>query len=390
MAHVVEINQIEELEHYYLIWNNLWPQTPGATFFHSLDWVKTFWQHFGRHQKLRVLIVYRDGAPIGILPLTITHEQTRVGRIRVLTYPLQDWASFFGPIGPHPAETLLAAAQHIRQTRRGWDLLDLRWVDRDAVRHDALYRDTSDRGHTPQAMQAAGFHARESVWKETAIIDCRGTWDQYWADRTAKFRNNLRRQEKKAAELGKVEYIRYRPRGAAFGEADPRWDLYDVCVGLAERSWQGSSPDGTTLSHTPVRRFFRDAHALAARTGTLDLNLLKINGRPAAFAYNYHCQGYVFGLRIGYDPDFARIAVGNLLYLRSFRDSFQRGDQTFDMGTGSLEIKRDWLTTIGRIYRYTHYPIAAPRIQLLRVKHWMQRRFCQTDEAAASKNARCK
>ena len=104
MPEVVEINDIDELEHYWLIWNALLAETPGASFFHSLDWLATYWKHFGHRQKLRVLVVYSRGIPVGIVPLTVICERTRVGRIRTLTYPLHDWGSFYGPIGPNPKQ----------------------------------------------------------------------------------------------------------------------------------------------------------------------------------------------------------------------------------------------------------------------------------------------
>ena len=44
------------------------------------------------------------------------------------------------------------------------------------------------------------------------------------------------------------------------------------------------------------------------------------------------------------------------------------------MGVGSLDIKQQWLTSMVNTYRYTHYPLASVRSQLLRLKHWWDRR----------------
>lgn len=38
----------------------------------------------------------------------------------------------------------------------------------------------------------------------------------------------------------------------------------------------------------------------SARPGGLDLSLLLGGGEPAAFAYNYHYAGGVYGLRMGH------------------------------------------------------------------------------------------
>jgi CelD/BcsL family acetyltransferase involved in cellulose biosynthesis len=361
MAYVVEINRVEDLEPLRLVWHALWTKTRRATFFQTLDWLQTYWRHFGRNQKLRALVVHSGGEPIGILPLTVITESTRIGRVRVLTYPLHDWGTFYGPIGPNLTATLTVAMQHLHRTPRDWDLLDLRWVNKHEL----------DRGRTPQAMQSAGFQGRESIWTETALVEFGGTFDDYLNSRTTRFRSNVRRYERRVAKMGDVAYERYRPLGAAQGDDDPRWDLFDECVELAERSWQGSSPDGTTLSSPPVHQFLRDAHRMAAKTGTLDLNLLRIDGHPAAFGYNYHWQGQVYGLRAGYAPEFAKGGVGSVLYLNTFRDSIERGDHSIDLGVGSIGVKQNWLTRVARSFRYTHYPLGAPRAQLLRLKHWL-------------------
>ncbi len=365
MIHIEEVNDHFELASYRLLWKSLLAQTRGATFFHSLDWLQTYWKHFGGSQRLRVLVVCSDRQPVGILPLVVRTESTRVGRIRVLTYPLHDWGTFFGPIGPNTTATLTAGLRHIRQTPRDWDMIDLRWVDQEG----------HDRGRTQRAMKLAGFHACKQGWDQAAVVDLNGTWDEYFRSHTQKWQCNVRRLQRRLAERGKVRLLRYRPQGAAEGDGDPRWDLYDTCVEIAQRSWQGSSTTGTTLCHASVADYFRDAHAAAARTGSLDLNLLLLDETPVAFAYNYRHQGQVYGLRKGFDPAFSSLGPGTVLQSMMLEDSFRRGDRCFDMGAGYPEDKRNWETSIATSYRFTHFPITVARAQLLRVKRWFQERI---------------
>ncbi|MGQ9760654.1 MAG: GNAT family N-acetyltransferase [Thermogutta sp.] len=109
-------------------------------------------------------------------------------------------------------------------------------------------------------------------------MDGRIGWERCWNTRSAKFRSNLRRAERRLAACGRVKFIRYRPSGAPRGEDDPRWDLFNACVELATRSWQGRQSQGNTLSHEHVDEFLREAHEKALRLGCLDLNLLIVNG----------------------------------------------------------------------------------------------------------------
>jgi CelD/BcsL family acetyltransferase involved in cellulose biosynthesis len=357
MPVVTEIRDVEQLEALRLPWSVLYSKTPARSFFHTMDWLLAYWRNFGEGQQLRVLVVSSGGEMIGILPLVVRRERTRLGWLRVLTYPLQDWGSYYGPIGGQPAATLLAAMLHLKESPRDWDVCDLRWIDGE-----------TDRGRTRRAMELSGFAACPGIWDETCVLDLPETWDAYFARLTSKFRNNIRRAEKKLAELGEIELERYRPLGAASGDDDPRWELFDECVELARRSWQASSLDGTTLCHSEVASFFRETHAAAARHGALDLAVLRLSGRAIAFGYNYHAQGSIYGLRAGYDPEFASCGAATVLIARMIGDSISRGDRRFDLGVATKEVKTRWQPRLIPLGRVTHYP-ASPRAQLLKLKH---------------------
>jgi CelD/BcsL family acetyltransferase involved in cellulose biosynthesis len=359
--HVTEINRPEDLAALRLLWQALLGQTRGATFFHSLDWLEAYWRHYGHEQRLRVLVVRSGDEVLGIVPLVVRQERTRLGRLRMLTYPLDDWGVFYGPIGPQPAACLTAALAHLRARPRDWDLISLRWVHRDA----------HDQGRSERAMRFVGWRPQEEIGHHAPAIDLRGGWEAYWSSRGHRWRGNVNRSERKLAAAGGIEYVRYRPEGAARGDGDPRWDLFDACRHIAQQSWQGSSPSGTTLSHASVEHFLRDAHQTAAHAGGLDLNLLYVAGRPAAFAYNYHYHGHLYGLRMGYDPVVTRDGAGTVLWRKMIEDSFARGDHTFDLGPDSLEVKKAWQTSVEISYRYTCYA-PAPRPQALRLKRGLQ------------------
>ena len=215
-------------------------ETAGASFFHSLEWLECYWKHFGQEQELRVLVISDGQRPAGILPLVVRTEATRVGRVRVLTYPLHDWATFFCPIGPCPAAILTAGMHHVRRTPRNWDVLDLRWIDADG----------DDFGHTPAAMAEAGLRPCRQKWDRTSLVELPKLWPDYWQRREPKFRKNIVRLEERMAERGRVEFVRCRADVCSTGfsrnvvelpaEAGTtsmrRWDLYDACVALCNEA----------------------------------------------------------------------------------------------------------------------------------------------------------
>lgn len=378
MITVQEINDFQALEQFSEPWGALLAETPGATFFHTLDWLLAYARHYRQNAAPRVLVMSERGSLVGIVPLVIRSEPRRIGSVRVLTYPLDDWGSFYGPIGSRPAEVLAAAAHYISRTRRStagtWDLFDLRWID--ATSPAVQY--------TPAALEQAGFTVYPTLRTTTAVIDLGQTWEEFVARWTSKFRNNYRRHERRLEELGDVEHIHYRPRGVLAGDADPRWDLLEDCLAVAAQSWQGQSQSGTTLSHVSIEPFIRDVHQTAARAGGLDLHLIRVNTKPVAFAYNYHYRGSVFGLRIGFLPELSKVGVGNVMYGYAIRAAFQQRDRVYDMGPGSLDIKRFLATRYVPIWQFTHYRTLAPLAQALRLKQIATRFLPGRDRAESA------
>ena len=362
MMRVEEINRLEDLSPYRLRWQRLLGETRGATFFQSLDWLDCYLRHFGEGLRLRVLLVSHERRSLGILPLVVRTYSSRLGMVRSLGYPLDDWGSFFGPIGPNPTATLLAGLRHIRETPRDWDVIDLNWV-----------QDTLDRGRTEHAMRRASLAPLRRVTAAAAMVEFETDWEGYLESRSRHVLKNLRRTERKLASAGAVEHVHYRPRGAAWGDSDPRFDLYDACEKIAGKSWQARSTcGGNTLSSTSVRDFLRDAHCRAAAAGAVDIQLLRVAGQPVAFTYGYHLAGLTTGLRMGFDAEFSRDGAGALVCARSLESCCRSGDYGYDLGLNYLHYKRNWLTRIALCERYTHYA-PRPRPQLLRMKGLWQR-----------------
>ena len=365
MNRIVEVGNIEELNSHRLLWNSLLSKTQGANFFQSFGWLNAYWRHFGSDQTLRVLIIYEDDKPVGILPLVVRSEQTLAGRVRVLTYPLHDWGTFYGPIGPDTIAILRAGLGHVRNTRRDWDMLDLRWIN----------SENCDFNLTEQAMCDSGLHSNTQVWSETGIANMSGTWEEYWQNQNGrKWRRNVKRAERRLARQGNVTFIRHRPASEANGDGDPRWNLYDDCLKVARKSWQSSSKTGTTISHKSVEPFLRDTHKAASQYGSVDVNLLYLDREPIAFLYNYYYDGSIYGLRMGFDPAYAASAPGLVITKAAVEDCFTRKDRYYDFGVGSTRIKQRWVNMKATSYRYTHFPKTSAIAQVLRLKRWYVQR----------------
>jgi len=162
-----EINDAEELDSLQEVWNELLAQTPQANFFQTLDWLQTYWKHFGEAQRLRILVIEEEGEACGILPLVVKQEWTKVGPLNYLTYPLDYWGSFYGPIGPDPDRVLAAGLEYLSNVGLDADVLELRWISDELCENDRV----------EHLLNSAQFSPVRSDLDSTSVINFSGiTW----------------------------------------------------------------------------------------------------------------------------------------------------------------------------------------------------------------------
>ncbi len=349
-----EINSISQLVSLHSDWHRLLQHTDAATFFQTPEWFEVYWRFFGENQRLRLLVVEQGGELVGIIPFVVTSESRRCGRVRVLTYPLDDWGTRFGPISADPDACLMAAVDHFQETRRDWDVLSLRWMPAEQAQSVAA----------ESAANGIGFYSE--VRQRIGRLNLPADWNEYLSQRTSKYRNNLRRAIRRIEEeFGTPNYLRYRPEPGS--QVD--WQLYDACDQVARNSWQAESTTGSTLCHASVEEFLRATHEVAVSLGAADVNLLYVNDEPIAFGYNYVFQNEVYGLRTGYHADWHAYAVGGVMLARMLEDGVERGDALYDLGPGTLEYKQRAGAEVFEIMELNYYCNVAPKAQVMRLKH---------------------
>jgi CelD/BcsL family acetyltransferase involved in cellulose biosynthesis len=361
---VDEINQLSDLDAIEADWRRLLAQTAGFSFFQTLDWLRATWNNYGDRQRLRVQVMRKGGQIVGIVPWCVRTERRRVGRVRILTYPLADWGTFYGPLGPDPRTAVRAALCHVAETPRDWDMIDLRWVDEAASEFLA----------TGEAFREAGFDYRARPRMEVRFCRFAEGWDAYLASRSRNWRRKMKYDIESLEKTGAVQLVRYRP-AAGEGTAAEHDAIYQTCEEIAAKTWQAGDPSQSTLSSPRVREVLRTAHHAAAALGMLDANILLVADRPVAFNYNYVAEGRAYGLRCGYDPTTGLESCGRVLLYKMLEDGFRRGDVEYNFGPGRQPYKERFGTDTRRAYTFRHYARFSLRSQLMHLKERVESRI---------------
>lgn len=146
---------------------------------------------------------------------------------------------------------------------------------------------------------------------------------------SAKLRQNLRRWTKKAGAIELERLTAYSRSGL------------DEGLAIEAAAWKGAS--GTSIAAYPeLRHFYAAVARLAARRGELALYYLRAQGKRIAFLFALEDDRQVYALKVGYDPAFADLSPGNLLFAEVARSAEKRGLLELDFMGHADEWKRRW------------------------------------------------
>jgi CelD/BcsL family acetyltransferase involved in cellulose biosynthesis len=146
--------------------------------------------------------------------------------------------------------------------------------------------------------------------------------DVGWADPLRKLkarrRSDLRRARRRAEAIGATE--------ARIEAPDPRElaaGLLSEALRIEASGWKGRT--GTAVARDPRQDvLYRRYAAAAAEAGILRLGFLRIEGRAVAMQVAAECDGRLWLLKVGYDPEVARCSPGSLLMVETIRYAVAR------------------------------------------------------------------
>jgi CelD/BcsL family acetyltransferase involved in cellulose biosynthesis len=330
---IVRFNTLEELSPYAQAWDHLAAGVP----FRSWTWLSTWWRHYGEDSnamrpkcELFVLAVFDEGDMlVGLAPWFIQSTAAFGPVVRMLGTGevCSDYLTLLSSRGMEEdvaelvAEYLTDSLPDSCADHRGWDQLELFGVDYDD--RPTEYLAESLRRH------ACTIHRRSTIncWR----IDLPTDWEEYLAGLSKKFRQEVRRLERKYFDSGKavlrsVEKLGDLPQGLA------------TLVDLHQRRRQSLGEPGCYASPR-FANFIREVSPLMMQQGQMQLQLLEIGGRPAAVEYQLLGGGVVYAYQTGIEPAAAADQPGKLTNLAGIRRAIARGHRSYDFLRGDEPYK---------------------------------------------------
>lgn len=301
------VDEFSALEDVADVWDAV-AQRSG-NLFATWDWVSTWWRHFGSRRPLAGVIARRpDGEPAVIVPLYVA-RRTPLTVLRFLGHGCADW---LGPIhAPEDAALGARAMGAALAALPRWDLL--------------LAEHLRSPQHEPSI---GGSLVRRGSFP---ILRLEGrTWEDLLSDRSANFRAQVRRRERR---LARGHRLSYRLTDAEHLEGD-----LDLLFRLHQARW--AQEGGSDALSGPRQAFHREFARAALDRGWLRLWVMALEDEPVAAWYGFRYGGVEWYYQSGRDPAREADSVGFVLLGHTIRAALEDGADAYWLLRGDEQYKR--------------------------------------------------
>ncbi len=303
-------------------WNRLLEGSSASSVWLRHEWYDCWWQAFGGGAEMFVAALYREGKLCGALPLMIVPMRIKGIRQRALRFienGITPRSSFLLPT--EPAESLgLLWDEVFRQSAR-WDLAVLA----------NFAQGNSGYDEWTAYLRKRGARYVELPERISPYLDLGAGWEAV----SGSFGRNLRRNLNRAkAKMEKFELVECASSG------DVRAALKQ-CYEISKISWKGQQ--GVDMGGNERRTKFYDLITEAAiANGWINIWLLKLGEKYAAFEYAFEAGGYVLPIAADYDPEFRQYSPGTVLRALVLERLCERGMSTYDFAGTIYDYKLYW------------------------------------------------
>ena len=264
--------------------------------FGTWEWARAWWRVYGEDRELFIhQVLDAHGQSIGILPLYVA--TTRLGQVaRFIGHGPADQ---LGPVCR--AENREVVATALRRLVGAPGSPGMLLAER--TRADERWQDL--------------LHGRHIRHESFSLIDLRGlSWEQWLSTKSANFRQQTRKAERRLVRDHHLEYRLVTEEGEVL-------EALDTLIRLHDTRWSGAS-----AAFRPSRRAFHEAFALAAaKRGWTRILIATLDGEPAAAWLGYRYGGAESSYLMGWAPKWSRHNVGSVLRMHAIREAAEHVEE---------------------------------------------------------------
>jgi len=322
-------------------WHQLEEDSDNFSVFMSWEWMYTWWEVFGAGKQLHIITVRdQDDKLVGLLPLMRVRKLAGLRRSEELT--------FIGT-GARPKSDYLGlmAARRVGEASKRM-LLDRLAADVADVGRAVLTGMAADQPCLREVVHSAALHGLVCTFTTEATAvngQLPGCFEDLIETVPSKHRrSHLRRQEKKLSQaFHTVEYIDCRSQTdvSRFNAVLASFVNRRRRMRVGRSAW-GNAAFCEFMDKVGERLLVRNI---------LNLEILQLDGDPAAARLGFTYNGTFFTYQSGFQPRYGRYAPVHCLLSRRLRKLTAQGVKRFEFGRGVAPHKLEYFEGRTRFLR---------------------------------------
>jgi CelD/BcsL family acetyltransferase involved in cellulose biosynthesis len=217
--------------------------------------------------------------------------------------------------------------------RRVWSYLSQR-TDCEMIALSQLPEESPTIPAIERLAHADGWLSGQWIAPPSPYIPLNCTHDELLKRLKGGYRYNLRKRYERLCKLGPVDV-------EVITERDLVRQAMQDGLRIEAAAWKGER--GTAIVSDPaVTEFYIRLAERQADIEQLRLSFLRVGGKRISFSYILCSDNKVYGVKIGYDPQFHTYSPGNMLLNLVLQDACARGLAEYDFLGVDDEWKMDW------------------------------------------------
>jgi CelD/BcsL family acetyltransferase involved in cellulose biosynthesis len=287
-----------------------------------------------------------DGGLRGLLPLVITRDATRHVQFAGAAF----WMPYHPVARPEDEEEVaIVAARLLAACRDEWRALTL-----DNIPSDAHWLETFTTTLSRDYGQRLFERRVEHPW---LVVEIQDGWSEYLAEKSTKFRHELRRIERRLNESHDISMRETTTTDELHADLETLFRFH-----TARRAKLG----GSTYDEPAMRATMEKFAASALANGWLRLRMLELDGEDAAanlcFRVGDRCACYI----VSWDPRWATLGLGRIMMADGVFGEACDGVRELELSVGWSRYKAGYATSQRTVYTTWFYPSRTATLFALR------------------------
>lgn len=329
----MKVSEINDFEGIRDDWNRILRDNKfGDNIFLTIEWLSTWWKHFGGQRKLLLLTVEEDKEVLGIAPLMLSKYKLpafgSIKKIEFLGTRHSDYNNFI--FSKKEYECVKAVVDYLDDFDE-WDWIELKEIPELGSFPSSTFGNFS-----------RNLDLKERVCNVCPYVNLPNNYEILRKNFGKNLRQNLNRYIKKIRDLsGEIDLKRFDEAGFSAKEA------MNTFIKLHEEKWNAFGKPGA-FADDAFRSFHLDVADTLDRNGWLGIYFLRAKGEPIASQYTFEYSQKMYYYLGGFLPDYSNLSVGNLIIMFLLKECIDKGYSEYDMMRGNEPYKLKWTSTFRR------------------------------------------